>query len=47
MIAAAGDFHLTRGESSNLALTADVSIRLQNYQIEEDALREKKVRYKL
>ena len=47
MIAAAGDFHLTRGESSNLELTADVSIRLQNYQIEEDALRKKKVRYKL
>lgn len=47
MIAAAGYFHLNRGESSDLSLSADVSIRLQNYDVEEDALRLKKVRYKL
>lgn len=47
MIAAAGDFHISRGESSGLDLTADVTVRLQNHEVEDDALRRKKVRYKL
>ena len=47
MIAAAGNFHLARGEVSELDLAADVTIRLQNYDVEDDALRRKKVRYKL
>lgn len=47
MIAAAGHFHLLRGESSDLDLTADVTIRLQNFQVEDDELRRGKVRYKL
>lgn len=45
MIAAAGYFHLKRGESSELTITADVSMRLQNFEVED--LKEKKVRYRL
>jgi hypothetical protein len=47
MIAAAGYFHLARGERSDLRLTADVSMRLQNYENEDGELRKKKVRYRL
>ena len=47
MIAAAGYFHLSRGERSNLRLTADVSMRLQNFENEDAELRRKKVRYRL
>lgn len=47
MIAAAGYFHLSRGEASGLDLTADVTLRLQNLENEDAALRKKKVRYKL
>ncbi len=47
MIAAAGDFHLERGEASDLSLSADVSIRLQNFEVEDETLRKRKVRYKL
>lgn len=47
MIAAAGTFHLRRGETANLNVTADVSIRLQNLDVEDDALRKSKVRYRL
>lgn len=45
MIAAAGYFHLKRGENSELTITADVSMRLQNFEVED--LKEKKVRYRL
>lgn len=47
MIAAAGTFHLARGEASDLDLTADVTIRLQNHEVEDADLRKKRVRYKL
>ncbi len=47
MIAAAGYFHLRRGESSDMELTADVSMRLQNLENPDAELRRRKVRYKL
>jgi N6-L-threonylcarbamoyladenine synthase len=47
MITAAGYFHLERGEQSNLRMTADVSMRLQNLENEDAELRRKKVRYRL
>lgn len=47
MIAAAGYFHLGRGERGDLRMTADVSMRLQNFENEDAELRKKKVRYRL
>ncbi len=47
MIAAAGTFHLKRGEHSPLTMTADVSMRLQNFEVEDAELKRKKVRYRL
>jgi N6-L-threonylcarbamoyladenine synthase len=47
MIAAAGYFHLERGERSDLRMTADVSMRLQNFENEDAELKRKKVRYRL
>lgn len=47
MIAAAGTFHLQRGERSELSATADITMRLQNFQVEDAELRRKKVRYRL
>ncbi|MBS1795375.1 MAG: tRNA (adenosine(37)-N6)-threonylcarbamoyltransferase complex transferase subunit TsaD [Acidobacteria bacterium] len=47
MIAAAGHFHLQRGERADYAMTADVTLRLQNLENEDADLRRKKVRYKL
>ena len=47
MIAAAGFFHLKRGEQSDLQMTADVTLRLQNFENEDAALKRKKVRYRL
>ncbi len=47
MIAAAGFFHLKNGEQSDLKMTADVTLRLQNFENEEAALKKKKVRYRL
>lgn len=47
MIAAAGHFHLVEGNVSGLDLTADVTLRLQNFENEDAMLRKKKVRYKL
>lgn len=47
MIAAAGYFHLKRGENSPLTITADVSMRLQNFEVEDAELKRKKVRYRL
>jgi N6-L-threonylcarbamoyladenine synthase len=47
MIAAAGYFHLERGERSDLRMTADVSMRLQNFENEDAELKRRKVRYRL
>jgi N6-L-threonylcarbamoyladenine synthase len=47
MIAAAGYFHLKNGELADLAMTADISLRLQNLDNEDERLRKKKVRYRL
>jgi N6-L-threonylcarbamoyladenine synthase len=47
MIAAAGFFHLQRGETADMLMTADVSMRLQNLENEDDELRKKRVRYRL
>jgi N6-L-threonylcarbamoyladenine synthase len=47
MIAAAGYFHLKRGERSGLDMAADVTLRLQNFDNIDGELRKKKVRYKL
>ncbi len=47
MIAAAGNFHLERGEKSDLRMTADVTMRLQNFDNEDSELKRKKVRYRL
>lgn len=47
MIAAAGFYHLQNGEKSDLAMTADVTMRLQNFANEDAELKRKKVRYRL
>jgi N6-L-threonylcarbamoyladenine synthase len=47
MIAAAGYFHLQKGERSDLRMTADVTLRLQNFENEDSDLKKKKVRYRL
>ena len=47
MIAAAGTVKLQAGERAGWDLNADVTLRLQNVDNEEDALRKAKVRYKL
>ena len=47
MIAAAGYFHFELGHSAGLRLTADISMRLQNLENEDEELRRKKVRYRL
>jgi N6-L-threonylcarbamoyladenine synthase len=47
MIAAAGYFHLQQGERSDLRMNADVTIRLQNLDVEDAELKRKKVRYRL
>ena len=47
MIAAAGTFHLLKGERADLKMTADVTLRLQNFENEDAQLKNKKVRYRL
>lgn len=47
MIAAAGYFHLKNGECAELTMNADVTMRLQNIEVEDNDLKKKKVRYKL
>ncbi len=47
MIAAAGYFHLMRGETADLRMTADITMRLQNLENEDDALRGRNVKYRL
>jgi N6-L-threonylcarbamoyladenine synthase len=46
MIAAAGHFHLLRGERAGLQMTADVTLRLQNHGIDK-AASNKKLRYRV
>ena len=47
MIAAAGHFHLNRGERAGLQMSADITMRLQNIDNEDDALRRRSVKYRL
>ncbi len=47
MIAAAGYAQLTRGVTSDMGLTADVTLRLQNLENEDAELKKQKVRYRL
>jgi N6-L-threonylcarbamoyladenine synthase len=47
MIAAAGTVKLQAGERAGLDLNADVTLRLQNVGVEDDALRRGRVRYRL
>ena len=47
MIAAAGYFHLKKGECADLRLTADITLRLQNLENDDAELRKRKVRYRL
>ncbi len=47
MIAAAGTVKLEAGERAGLDLNADVTLRLQNLDLEEEALKRAGVRYKL
>lgn len=47
MIAAAGHFHLNRGETAPADLTADITLRLQNLENIDADLKKKKVRYRL
>lgn len=47
MIAAAGSFHLKRGEHAKFSMTADVTLRLQNFDVEDAELKKKKVPYRL
>lgn len=47
MIAAAGYLYLKRGIVSDLRMTADISMRLQNFENEDAELRARKVRYRL
>lgn len=47
MIAAAGTAHLKRGELAGLDLNADITLRLQNLEVEDAALKAARVRYRL
>jgi N6-L-threonylcarbamoyladenine synthase len=47
MIAAAGTAHLRRGERAGLDLNADITLRLQNLEVEDAALKAARVRYRL
>jgi N6-L-threonylcarbamoyladenine synthase len=47
MIAAAGTVKLLAGERAGLDLNADVSLRLQNTDVEDEALRRSRVHYRL
>ena len=47
MIAAAGTVKLEAGERAGLDLNADVTLRLQNVDLEEEALKRRGARYRL
>jgi hypothetical protein len=47
MIAAAGNRGLALGESAPLTMSADITMRLQNMDNEDETLRKSRVHYKL
>lgn len=47
MIAAAGHFYIKQGIRGDLSMTADVKMRLQNFENEDAALKARQVRYRL
>jgi len=47
MIAAAGYAHFVNGERADLSMTADITLRLQNLENEDDELRARRVKYRL
>ncbi|MBC7900067.1 MAG: tRNA (adenosine(37)-N6)-threonylcarbamoyltransferase complex transferase subunit TsaD [Saprospiraceae bacterium] len=47
MIAAAGHFHLDQGVRAGLDMTADVTMRLQNFENEDADLKSRRVKYRL
>jgi hypothetical protein len=47
MIAAAGTVKLQAGERAGFDLNADVSLRLQNIDVEDEELKRRRVRYRL
>ncbi len=47
MIAAAGTVKLRAGERAGFDLNADVSMRLQNFEVDDETLRHNRVRYRL
>ncbi|MDQ3652971.1 MAG: tRNA (adenosine(37)-N6)-threonylcarbamoyltransferase complex transferase subunit TsaD [Acidobacteriota bacterium] len=47
MIAAAGTVKLQAGERAGFDLNADVSMRLQNFEVDDETLRHNRVRYRL
>lgn len=47
MIAAAGTYHLRSGKIDELSMTADVTLRLQNLENEDAALKKRGVKYRL
>jgi len=47
MIAAAGAVHLAEGKSSDMSMTADVTLRLQNVDNEDDIIQKKRAKYRV
>jgi N6-L-threonylcarbamoyladenine synthase len=47
MVAAAGSFYLRQGVEPDLRMTADISMRLQNFENDDELLRNRKVKYRL
>lgn len=47
MIAAAGNFHLSRGETASDQMTADITLRLQNIDTEDDSVQRKRGKYRV
>lgn len=47
MIAAAGHFYINQGRHADLSMTADVTMRLQNFENEDASLKRRKVKYRL
>ena len=47
MIAAAGHFYIEQGLHADLSMTADVTMRLQNFENEDANLKSRRVKYRL
>lgn len=47
MIAAAGHFYIGQGRNADLSMTADVTMRLQNFENEDANLKSRRVKYRL